>query len=351
MNANHKEWLSIMLTIAVIIFTLFIIHRFVPSMIWAGIISIATYPLYQRWASLFGKFKNLSAFVFTSLLALLFIMPISWLVSVLVRDLQFVVNYLQGLNRHGGEVPIFFQDIPFFGKEIVSYWEKNLSGPGHIKHLISNLHLSIAPVSYYVKRVSLNIAHRGFQIGFTLLTLFFFYRDGEVMMQSIHQVGENCFGVRWHRYAKKLPKALRGTVNGTILVGLGVGLVMGVCYAWLDVPGPTLLGIITGIAAMIPFVVPIVFAVVAMMLWLNGSLLAAALVVASGTVVMFTADHFVKPVLIGGTISLPFLAVLFGILGGLETLGLLGLFVGPIVMVLFITLWQESTQQISGEAR
>ena len=56
----------------------------------------------------------------------------------------------------------------------------------------------------------------------------------------------------------------------------------------------------------------------------------------------FFADHFIKPAFIGGAIKLPFLAVLFGILGGVETLGLLGLFVGPIVMVLFLTLWQES---------
>jgi predicted PurR-regulated permease PerM len=56
---------------------------------------------------------------------------------------------------------------------------------------------------------------------------------------------------------------------------------------------------------------------------------------------MFVADHFIKPVLIGGAIELPFLAVLFGILGGVETLGLLGLFLGPMVMVLFVTLWQE----------
>ena len=57
---------------------------------------------------------------------------------------------------------------------------------------------------------------------------------------------------------------------------------------------------------------------------------------------MFVADHFIKPVMIGGAIELPFLAVLFGILGGVETLGLLGLFIGPMVMVSFITLWQES---------
>ena len=61
---------------------------------------------------------------------------------------------------------------------------------------------------------------------------------------------------------------------------------------------------------------------------------------------MFVADHFIKPALIGGTIQLPFLAVLFGILGGVETLGLLGLFIGPIVMVLFVTLWNEAQEGI-----
>jgi predicted PurR-regulated permease PerM len=70
-------------------------------------------------------------------------------------------------------------------------------------------------------------------------------------------------------------------------------------------------------------------------------MIGAIIVLVWGTLVMFVADHFVKPVLIGGAIELPFLAVLFGILGGVETLGLLGLFVGPLVMVLFMTLWQE----------
>ncbi|MCH9755702.1 MAG: AI-2E family transporter [Gammaproteobacteria bacterium] len=342
MNENHKELISITLTVAVVLLTLFIIHRFIPSIVWAGVITIATYPLYRRWQYFFGKYKNTSAFLFTTLLVVLFIAPLSWLVSVVVKDLQIFLNYLQALNRHGGEVPSFLQDIPFIGKELIAYWDKNLGEPGHIKHLISNIHLSLTPVSYYAKRISLSVAHRGFQIGFTMLILFFFYRDGESIIKAINQVGENCLGVRWHRYVKKLPGALRGTVNGTIVVGMGVGILMGLCYAWLEAPGPTLLGILTGIAAMIPFVVPVVFAAVAMMLWSHGSLLAAIIVVVWGTIVMFTADHFVKPVLIGGTIELPFLAVLFGILGGLETLGLLGLFVGPIVMVLFITLWHES---------
>ena len=70
-------------------------------------------------------------------------------------------------------------------------------------------------------------------------------------------------------------------------------------------------------------------------------MISAIIVIIWGTVVMFTADHFIKPILIGGATQLPFLAVLFSILGGLNTMGILGLFVGPVLMVLFITLWNE----------
>lgn len=178
-------------------------------------------------------------------------------------------------------------------------------------------------------------------LGFTLLTLFFFYRDGDRIIAQIHTIGEICLGKRWSRYADRLPSALRGTVNGTIVVGIAVGVLMGVCYALVGLSAPALTGFITAVAAMIPFVVPLVFAVVALVLFAGGSMAAALIVIIWGTFVMFVADHFVKPVMIGGSIQLPFLAVLFGILGGVETLGLLGLFVGPIAMVLFITLWQE----------
>jgi predicted PurR-regulated permease PerM len=60
-----------------------------------------------------------------------------------------------------------------------------------------------------------------------------------------------------------------------------------------------------------------------------------------GAVILFIADHFVRPAMIGNATQLPFVAVLLGILGGVETLGLIGLFVGPVVMTLFVTLWHE----------
>ncbi|ASQ45319.1 AI-2E family transporter [Legionella clemsonensis] len=341
MNENHKELISIGLTIGIVVFALFIVHRFIPSMIWATIIGIATYPLYLRWRYFFGNYHNLSALLFTSILALLFLLPLSWLATILIKELQLFINYLQTINRQGGQAPSLLQQFPVIGNDLVTYWDNNIGQPGKVRGLLSNLHLSLTPASYYIKQIGVNLAHRGFQLGFTLLALFFFFRDGDKLIQQVNHIGEFCLGQRWFRYADRLPSALRATVNGTIVVGLGVGVLMGVCYMLVGFPAPTLTGFITAFAAMIPFVVPIVFAIVALILLSMGSLISAIIVVIWGTVVMFVADHFIKPVLIGGAIKLPFLAVLFGILGGVETLGLLGLFVGPIIMVLFVTLWQE----------
>ncbi|KTD21867.1 AI-2E family transporter [Legionella londiniensis] len=342
MNDNHKELISIGLTVSIVALALFIIHRFIPSMLWAGIIVIATYPLYKHWRQFFSGKDNLAAFLFTFMLTLLLILPISWLITVLVKELQLLINYLQLINREGGQAPAVLKDLPLIGNELVNYWNENIGQPGNVKYFLSNLHLTLTPASYYIKQVGLNLAHRGFQLGFTLLTLFFFFRDGEKLFQQINHIGELCLGSRWFRYADRLPGALRATVNGTIVVGIGVGILMGICYGLVGFPAPTLMGFITAFAAMIPFVVPIVFAIAALILMSNGAMIAAIIVIAWGTFVMFIADHFIKPVLIGGAIQLPFLAVLFGILGGVETLGLLGLFLGPIIMVLFITLWYES---------
>ena len=341
MNKNHRELISIGLTISIVALSLFIIHKFIPSIVWAAIIVIATYPLYKKWQVYFGPRENLSAFLFTTIMALLFLIPLSWLIGILIKESQIFVNFLQDLNKNGGNAPDFLNKLPWFNGELVSYWNDNLRNPGNVKELLSKFHVTLTPATYYIKQIGFNIAHRGVQVGFTLLTLFFFYRDGETLILQIQQIGKYCLGDRWPRYSERLPQALRSTVNGTIVVGIGVGTLMGICYELVGFPAPTLTGFITALAAMIPFVVPVIFVSVALILISMGSLIGAIIVLVWGTLVMFVADHFIKPVMIGGAIQLPFLAVLFGILGGVETLGLLGLFVGPMVMVLFVTLWQE----------
>ncbi len=341
MNQNHKEAISMGLSITIVLFSIFIIHRFIPSLVWASIVVITTYPIYTRWKKLLKHHDNLAAFLFTSFLALLLLVPLSWLLSVLVKEFQLFLTYMKQINQIGGEAPTFLQELPMIGDNMIAYWDEHIGQPGNVKSFFSNLNLSLS-TSHYIKQVGGSVVHRSVQVGFTLLSMFFLFRDGHILDKQLNQIGEACLGERWFHYSRKLPSALRATVNGTIVVGVGVGILMGICYGLIGVPAPTLLGIFTAFAAMIPFVVPLVFGIVALILLYHGAMISAVIVVIWGTIVMFTADHFIKPLLIGGATQLPFLAVLFGILGGLETMGILGLFVGPMVMVLFITLWTES---------
>jgi len=97
----------------------------------------------------------------------------------------------------------------------------------------------------------------------------------------------------------------------------------------------------TGVLAIIPFGAPLAFGAAAALLAVQGATVAAIAILVWGAIVLFIADHFVRPAMIGNATQLPFLAVLVGILGGVETLGLIGLFVGPVIMTLFVTLWHE----------
>jgi predicted PurR-regulated permease PerM len=130
-------------------------------------------------------------------------------------------------------------------------------------------------------------------------------------------------------------------VNGLVLVGIGEGIVIGIGYWVTGVPHPTLFGGLTAVAAMVPFGAPLVFGIAALILLSQGALVGAVALLALGMLVAFVADHFVRPVIIGGATRLPFLWVLLGILGGVESFGIIGLFIGPVVMSVVMQLWRD----------
>ncbi len=179
--------------------------------------------------------------------------------------------------------------------------------------------------------------------GFTLLTLFFLFRDGPALAAQGLSAARRLFGPRGERVARQMAASVHGTVDGLVLVGLGEGFLLGLVYYFAGVPHPVLLGAFTALAAMIPFGAPVAFGLAALLAAAQGGVTAAIVVAVAGLVVTFVADHFVRPVLIGGATRLPFLWVLLGILGGVESFGLLGLFLGPAVMAALVLLWREYT--------
>lgn len=342
MNDNHRDLISISFTVIIILLTVFVARQFFVPVAWAAIITIVSWPVYIRVEKWVGQRQVLASTLLTLLFTCVVALPLFWMLMIIIKETHLFINFLIAANNHGEKSPLWLEKLPWVGNYLKVMWDDTLGRSQGISTLLASGSIgSLKPFNDVLKKLGLQVAHRGFIFGFVIISLFFFYKDGKRICAQINAIGHYCLGQRWYLYAKTVPSSIKATVNGLVLVGIGVGILMGASYAIVGMPAPALLGAATAILAMIPFGAPIVFAIVAVILIAQGHFVMAIGISTWGALVMFIADHFIRPSLIGGAMQLPFLAVLFGILGGVEALGLIGLFLGPAIMVLFVTLWRE----------
>ncbi len=334
----------LVLVAALIGFGLWTIGNFLPALAWASVLAIAIWPLYERaqrrWPP--GRHNVLMPTLFTLAIGILFGLPFVVLAVQGAREVQDILALYHKATTSGIPVPDWVSHLPFGGQAVEHWWSDNLANPVEKNAILRRVNrASVLQIGQNVGRA---VARRIVVFFFTLMTLFFLLKDGRGVVRDLLTASQRLFGARGERIARQMVSSVHGTVDGLVLVGLGEGVLMGIAYAVAGVPHPTLLGGLTALAAMVPFVVTFVFAGVGILLVVQGSVGAAIAIVAIGTVLVLVADHFIRPALIGGATRLPFLWVLFGILGGVETWGIVGLFVGPALMAALILLWREFTE-------
>ena len=323
------------------------LHSYIAALVWAGIFAIATWPLFmrlrQRWPGRAGT--ALLPLLLTAAIALLIVAPLVLIGVELAREAHGLLDWVDQVRHTGLPLPAWVAHLPYGSTELSQWWQANLGSPGGAARLAGRINRG--QVAAYSQQLGLVVAHRLVRFGFMLLTLFFLFRDGLALTAQMRRASARAFGPRGERVGSQIVASVRGTVSGLVLVGLGEGVLIGIGYAISGVPHPTLFGAATAVAAMVPFCAPVVFGVASLLLAAQGSVLAGVLLFIFGAVVTFVADHFVRPVLIGGATRLPFLLVLLGILGGVEAWGLLGLFLGPAIMAVMALLWREFTARVS----
>lgn len=322
---------------------LWILHRFLPALAWATILAVALWPLYARAGRAFPPRNRrvLLPLIATALVGLVLIVPLVYAAVELAKDSGSLIRYVGELRHSGLPVPPWVPQLPA-GHLLAKWWQANLSDPLTMQELLGRLYSRMPSSS--ARRIGAEVIHRLIIFGFTLLTLFFLFRDGPALADRLLRLSHRVLGPSGEQVARHMIAAVHGTVVGLVLVGLGEGVLIGFAYALAGLPHPMLIAALTGIVAVIPFGAPVAFCTAGLYLLAQGSTGGAAAVVGFGFLVVFVADHFVRPFVIGGTARLPFLWVLLGIIGGLETFGLLGIFLGPVVMAALISLWRDWTQ-------
>ena len=334
--------------IALVLLAFWVLRGFWSALAWAVVLTLATWPLYERFQTLFEArhHRILVPALFTLIIALVFIVPFGVAVVEIWRETQSVLHWVTEAEHNGVPLPVFVERLPFFSQQVSQWWTANLAEPGAITDLLGRSAGTGGQFARLTQEIGLVIARRLTFFLFTILTLFFLFRDGLALAKRFHTFAHRLLGQPGEYLADLTMSAIRSTADGLVLVGLGEGAVLGIAYYVFGAPHPALLAAFTGLLAMVPFGAPIVFTLASAVLLVDGSIGAAAGVSAVGWIVIGVADHAIRPILIGGAAKLPFLWVLLGIFGGLETFGLVGLFLGPAIMAALVSLWREWTDPV-----
>ena len=317
---------------------IWVVWDFLPALAWAVVVAIAIWPMFEQLRLREGN-RTTAAATVTLLVGAVLIVPLIVLGVEIGREAADTLRWMRMVERDGVPPPDWLVHLPLVGSYLGDWWQTELSEPRGASNLLGRFDRNW--VIEWTRILGVQLLRRLTILVFTFLTLFFLFRDGELLVRQVSVVVDRLFGATGTRLGPQVLVAVRATVNGLVLVGFGEGLLLGFAYAICGVPHAVPLGAATGILATVPFGAPIIFGLAALYLFSQSHTEEAIALLAFGGAVVFVADHFLRPILIGGAARLPFLWVLLGIFGGLETFGLLGLFLGPTILATLLALWRE----------
>ena len=335
-HLNQMRLLVALMTLA----GLWIARDFLLELAWAVTLAVALWPLYTR-ATGGRTARGMRTFIplgFTLAIGLVLMLPLVVVAIEAARDSQAAVQWVTEAQKTGVAQPPWLSHLPFGGR-LSLWWQAHLATPQGASRLLGSVNAN--SVASWTGTIAAQVASRSWFFLVTLLALFLILRDGQRLEANAVGVARRFYGEFGERFVERVGEAVRAAVNGTVVVAIGEGALIGVGYAMTAVPRPILFTIATMIFAMLPFGAWAAFGVASVVLLLQGHVAAAIGLFVFGAAVMLIGDNLIQPALVGNSIELPFLWIFVASFGGLATFGLVGLFVGPALMAALFLVWKE----------
>lgn len=316
-----------------------VLRPFLIPVVWAGILAYVTWPLYRRLRQTLYSRATPAALLATGLLAAVFVLPALGLALQLQDELATAYQAISTRIKEGRvSMPEFVLQIPVVGDWLQQGLARLTRDPEAVWNDIGQW---LEPFSHELVQILGNVGRNALKLGFALLTLFFLYRDGDALAAQTRLVLHKLLGTRGHAYLDTVAKTTKAVIYGMLLTALAQGALAGLGYWAAGLPAPVLLGVATAFTALIPFASPLVWGSAGIWLLLAGQLWAGVGLLAWGALVVSYVDNIIRPLVISSATRIPFLIVLFGGLGGIAAFGLIGLFVGPVILAVLMAVWRE----------
>jgi predicted PurR-regulated permease PerM len=315
---------------------------FLTPLSWAVVIALTIWPMYRKFSARLGATPSdvLAPLSFTLIVGLVLFLPVGLAIHQAAQEGQTLVQSLAHIRQNGLPVPEWLPQMPL-GEHGARWWAANLSDPRSASELLGG-NLDKEAQAAWTRTLGGQFLHRLFLFVLALISLFVILQNGAWIGNRVLDTADKLLGDPGERLASKMVETVRGTVNGTVVVAVGEGIIIGAAYVAAGVPSPLLFALLTIAFAMVPLGAWVVFTSAALLLAAQGGgVFAATAVFFFGAIVMLIGDMFVWPNLVGNQARLPFLAALIGIFGGLQTFGLIGLFIGPMILGALWIVWRE----------
>ncbi len=313
---------------------------FVFSALWAGLLAHWGFPIHLRLTKLLGGQEVVSAAVLTVGALGIVIVPLVVMGAMLAREAGAAEQEIRGWVASGGlqRLPEQVATIPFVGG-----WLKSaISGTGTpVVSLEQSLMTGVKEVSQFLVGSMGGLLKNAFALVadffMMLLVLFFLFKDGRQWLAVLYDLIPMEESHK-SKILTRLDQTIRAVVKGMLVTAIVQGLLAGLAYLALGVPFPIGLTALTIVLAPIPFGgTGLIWGPVALYLFWIGSTGKALAMLAWGIGVVSMVDQFLRPWLIGQDVQIPVLLLVLSVLGGLALYGLLGLFIGPILVSLLMT--------------
>ncbi|NJO13033.1 MAG: AI-2E family transporter [Gammaproteobacteria bacterium] len=315
-----------------------VLRPFLVPVIWALILAYVTWPLFLRLRRLLRERVTVSALIMTLVLTAAFVVPVLWLVSLLRVEVTLGYAELARFLATRPRLPETLANIPWLGGVLQEFLDRMSRDPEALRTEAAALvDQSIGEIRSILGGVGRNLA----KTFFALLTLFFMYRNGESLALQVRDVLERVLGERVHAYLQATGDTTRAVVYGIVLAAFAQGFLAALGYWAAGLQAPVVLGAATALIALIPFGAPLIWASAGIWLLITDRTGAGIGLLLWGVFAVSWVDNLVRPLVISNATRIPFLLVMFGVLGGIAAFGLVGLFLGPVILAVLMAVWRE----------
>jgi len=323
--------------------SLWILRPFLGALVWAAMVVVATWPLMLRAQRLLWGKRWLAIAVMLVVMLLVFVIPFALAVNSIIAHSDQIVGWAKSLGTLKlSPPPDWLHSVPFFGEKLDAVWR------GYAASGMAELAAMLQPyatglLGWFAAQAG-EFGLIGLQFLLTIVLAGVLYAQGEEALSFVQRFLRRLAGERGTAVAVLAGQAIRAVALGVVVTALVQSLMGGIGLAVVGVPFAAVLTAAMFLLAVAQIgAAPVLFCATLWIYWTGDMAWAIALLV--WTILVGSLDNILRPILIRQGADLPLLLIFAGVIGGLISFGLIGLFVGPVLLAVTYTLLDSWTRE------